>query len=90
MLEVINLRCEYKDNPIGIDVTKPRISWIIQSEDRNVMQAAYQVQVAVDKDFDNPVWDTGKVESDQSIHIEYNGQPLISRTRYYYRVWIWD
>ncbi|NLX69713.1 MAG: family 78 glycoside hydrolase catalytic domain [Clostridiales bacterium] len=90
MLEVINLRCEYKDNPIGIDVTKPRISWIIQSEDRNVMQAAYQVQVAVDKDFDNPVWDTGKVESDQSIHIEYNGQPLISRTRYYYRVRIWD
>ena len=49
MLEVINLRCEYKDNPIGIDVTKPRISWIIQSEDRNVMQAAYQVQVVVDK-----------------------------------------
>jgi predicted rRNA methylase YqxC with S4 and FtsJ domains len=34
MLEVHNLRCEYKNNPIGIDVRNPRISWVIRSDER--------------------------------------------------------
>ncbi|MFS8501848.1 MAG: family 78 glycoside hydrolase catalytic domain, partial [Caldicoprobacter sp.] len=90
MIKVSNLRCEYKENPIGIDVRHPRISWVIESDDRNVMQAAYQIQVSTDSDFKDLVWDTGKVESDESIHVEYKGQPLKSRTRYYYRVRVWD
>nr|MBO2494256.1 alpha-L-rhamnosidase [Clostridia bacterium] len=90
MIRVSNLRCEYKENPIGIDVRHPRISWVIESDDRNVMQAAYQIQVSTDSDFKDLVWDTGKVESDESIHVEYKGQPLKSRTRYYYRVRVWD
>ena len=90
MIQVINLRCEYKNNPVGIGVRNPRISWIIQSDERNVMQAAYHIQVAMDKSFEFPVWDTGRVDSDQSVHVEYKGQPLQSRTRYYYRVRVWD
>ena len=52
-----NLRCEYRENPLGIDVPKPRLSWGIanpQSEisnlksqiTRSVVQTAYQVLVA--------------------------------------------
>ncbi|SFQ34796.1 family 78 glycoside hydrolase catalytic domain [Caldicoprobacter faecalis] len=90
MLEVYNLRCEYKDNPIGIDVKNPRISWVIKSDERNVLQASYQIQVSTDDKFKCIVWDTGKVDSDESIHVEYKGESLKSRTRYYYRVRVWD
>ncbi|MCG8402562.1 MAG: family 78 glycoside hydrolase catalytic domain, partial [Firmicutes bacterium] len=58
---------------------------------RNVMQSAYQIQVAADvPDFNNPVWDSGKVLSDQSSNVEYKGKPLESRTCYYYRVQVWN
>ncbi|OQO98463.1 alpha-L-rhamnosidase, partial [Geobacillus sp. 44B] len=90
-LKVKDLRCEYKTNPLGIDVRKPRISWRIESDRRGTMQRAYRLQVSiVENDFENLVWDTGYIESDQSIHIEYDGPELTSRTRYYYRVKIWD
>ncbi|WP_017434120.1 glycoside hydrolase family 78 protein [Saccharococcus caldoxylosilyticus] len=90
-LKVKDLRCEYKTNPLGLDVRKPRISWRIESDRRGTMQRAYRLQVSiVENDFENLVWDTGYIESDQSIHIEYDGPELTSRTRYYYRVKIWD
>lgn len=91
MLKITNLRCEYKENPVGIGVMNPRLSWKIQSDMRNVMQKAYQVQVSKDESsFTAIAWDTGKVDSDQSVHVEYLGQALQSRTRYYYRVRVWD
>jgi len=91
ILKVEGLRCEYRMNPLGIDVRKPRISWKIDSDRRVTMQKAYRIQVAgPERDFSNCIWDTGIVESDQSIHVEYSGPELKSRTRYYYRVKVWD
>ena len=43
---VKNLRCEYLDNPLGIDATNPRLSWIITANQRGEMQTAYEVLVA--------------------------------------------
>lgn len=88
------LRTEYAVNPIGIDVMRPRLSWQLQSEARGAMQSAYQIQVApsatalssgVDLN-----WDSGKILSDQSIHVEYQGPALSSGQRCYWRVRIWD
>jgi alpha-L-rhamnosidase len=91
MLKVKKLRCEYKKNPLGIDVLSPRFSWQLESDDRGIMQTAYQVQVSKGDDtFKNLVWDTGIVNSDKSVHIEYEGEALISRQRYYYRIMVWD
>lgn len=90
-LRVSKLRCEYRENPIGIDVRHPRLSWQIVSRQRNIQQAAYQVQVSKDDaTFGLLVWDTGKVNSDQSIHLVYKGEELQSCMRYYYRVMIWN
>lgn len=90
-LKVVRLSCEYKENPLGIDVKRPRLSWQIESDRRGVMQSAYQIQVSQsDSTFNEIVWDSGVVKSDQSIHVEYAGDPLLSRTRYYYRVRVWD
>ena len=90
-MKVEKLRCEYKEEPIGIDVLHPRLSWILVSDKRSVIQTAYQLQVsAADPDFKKFGWDTGKVESDHSVQVEYQGPPLLPRQRYYYRVRVWD
>ncbi|MEW9050806.1 MAG: family 78 glycoside hydrolase catalytic domain [Neobacillus sp.] len=89
-LTVDKLTCEYKKNPLGIDIKRPRISWKIQSDRQGTMQKEYQLQVANDVDFSAQIWDTGRIESDESIHIEYEGPNVSSRTRYYFRVKIWD
>ncbi|HUC90595.1 MAG TPA: family 78 glycoside hydrolase catalytic domain [Paenibacillus sp.] len=90
MFTVTGLCCEYKQNPIGIDVRKPRISWRIESDERAVVQSAYRIEVAVDREFGEIVWDSGQVASDESVHIELDGLQLESRTRYYFRVEAWN
>jgi alpha-L-rhamnosidase len=88
-----HLRCEYKVDPIGIDSLHPRLSWQLQSEARGVVQTAYRIQVAPDVakwTEGHLLWDTGKVASDRSIHIPYEGPVLESGHRYHWRVRVWD
>jgi alpha-L-rhamnosidase len=86
------LRCEYKVDPLGIDVRQPRLSWQISAEGRGVVQTAYQVRVAETEAglAGSPIWDTGRVDSDQSIHVAYEGPALASGQRYYWQVRVWD
>ena len=94
MLKLTGLRTEYKENPLGIDATRPRLSWQIQADERAVAQSAYQLRVArSERDLlagSNLVWDSGRVDSDESIHRVYGGPPLQSGQRYYWQVRIWD
>jgi len=91
---VKELRCEYRVNPLGINVVKPRLSWIIESNQRGQMQSAYQILVADSreklKQNNSGLWDSGKVESEQSNQVVYKGQPLVSRMRCYWKVRVWD
>ncbi|MFO8002426.1 MAG: family 78 glycoside hydrolase catalytic domain [Marinilabilia sp.] len=90
---VTDLRTEYKDNPVGIDVQNPRLFWKLESTQNNIMQTAYQVQVSLDAGFDDPdmiVWDSGWTHSDQSIQVLYEGNALESGQRYYWRVRVRD
>ncbi|MGQ9853312.1 MAG: family 78 glycoside hydrolase catalytic domain [Candidatus Oleimicrobiaceae bacterium] len=89
-----DLRCEYLANPIGIDVARPRFSWIVEPVRRGQRQCAYQLIVGssveqVERGVGD-VWDTGRVESDQSYHIVYGGPALSSTRRYFWRVRCWD
>lgn len=85
------LRCEYRKNPIGIDVKKPRFSWLLGHSERGQAQIAFQLMVATDPLCETPdMWDSGKVISDQSIHIVYDGIPLESNRTYYWKVRYWD
>jgi alpha-L-rhamnosidase len=90
MIAVHKLRVEYKDNPLGLDVRYPRISWQLDADERDVMQQAYQLQAAMDQNFGSTVWDSGRVESGQSLHIELKELQLQPKQRYYYRIKIWD
>lgn len=70
------LQVEYLTNPIGLDITAPRFSWQLASAERGVRQTAYQITVATDAACLNPVWTSGKVASDESLHICYAGPAL--------------
>ena len=93
-LFVVRLRTEYKENPLGIDVRRPRLGWQLQSDGRGVVQSAYQVRVARTADDVRRgrglVWDTGRVASAESVHCPYEGEPLPSAARYYWQVRVWD
>ncbi|HEV8369436.1 MAG TPA: glycoside hydrolase family 78 protein [Pyrinomonadaceae bacterium] len=93
-VSIVGLRTEYKDNPVGIDVRKPRLSWRLASDRRNVLQTAYQIQVAsTEADLlagRKLLWDSTKVASDESINRVYDGPALKSGQRYHWRVRVWD
>ncbi len=88
------MRVEYLDNPLGVDVRSPSLSWQLKSSDRNVLQVAYEIRVAKsaapDLDGSNYIWQTGKMISGQSLHILYAGKPLESAQKYYWQVRVWD
>jgi len=88
------LSCEYADNPIAIDTTKPRFSWILESAQRGQIQSAYQVLVATDAGKLNKnigdKWDSGKVVSEQSVNIPYQGKALSSSEKCFWKVRCWE
>ena len=89
-----HLRCENRDNPIGIDAEQPRFSWWLQSPVRGQRQTAYQVRVAsspaILQRAKGDLWDSGKQFSDGSIAVVYGGQPLRSGQACWWQVKLWD
>jgi alpha-L-rhamnosidase len=93
-LAVQRLRTEYRANPIGIDVVKPRFDWLLASDRRDQRQTAYQILVAstaegLAADLGD-LWDSGKVQSDRTSQLVYGGKPLQSRQRAWWKVRAWD
>jgi alpha-L-rhamnosidase len=92
-LSLYDLTCEYFPAPLGVETPQPRLSWKIAADQRGARQAAYQVVVALTPDAltSGPyLWDSGKVESDQSVQVPYGGPTLASRQRVYWQVRVWD
>ena len=91
---VTHLRCEYLVNPQGLDETSPRLSWAMESERRGARQTAYRVCVASSAvalaGGEADLWDTGRVESDASTQIAYEGAALGSRMSCHWQVEVWD
>ncbi len=79
---VANLRCEYLREPAGIDVTSPRLSWQVTADEAALKQTAYQVVV-------EGLWDSGKIDSDQSVNVEYGGAPIKPGQRVTWKVRVW-
>ncbi len=82
--------CEYLENPIGIDAARPRLSWALESDRRGDRQTAFQVAASSAREGSADLWDTGKVASDESVHVAYAGRPLGSGERAWWRVRVWD
>lgn len=88
-----DLQCERRVNPEGIDLPKPRFSWVINSDQRGEKQIAYQVLVASSQKSlasdQGDLWDSGKVASDSPLNVEYAGSPLASRQQCFWKVRVW-
>lgn len=88
------LRCEYLFNPLGIDVQKPRLSWILNPAPNTLGQSAYRVLVASSADIlgrdQGDLWDSGRVASVQSNWVEYAGKLLASGQHVHWKVRIWN
>jgi len=93
-LTVTALRTEHAENPIGIDVLAPRLSWQLRSSGRGVMQASYQIRVATSEralqGVKGLLWDSGILSSPESTYRPYGGPALQSGQRYYWQVRVWD
>jgi alpha-L-rhamnosidase len=93
-IKVNDLRVEYISNPLGMDTPHPRFSWKLDSERRGVYQQAYQLIAGESlKDVKNgtgKIWDSGKIVSGQTVNLEYDGAPLQSNKKYYWRVRVWS
>lgn len=88
-----SLRCEYLTDPLAIDLARPRLSWILESDRRATLQTAWQVLAAssaerLDRD-EGDLWDSGRVESDQAVHIVYDGRPLSAGQEVFWKVRVW-
>lgn len=94
LLKLYDLKCEYQINPLGLGETHPRLSWKLQSSRRGARQSAYQIRCASNPALlasnANLLWDSGHVESDQSVLVEYGGPDLRSGQRVYWDVQVWD
>ena len=89
-----HLTCEYSQNPLGIDVAAPELGWWLEANARGQLQSAYQVVVATSsQNLDSghyDLWDSGKVASGQSAHVEYSGKALAAGTQAFWKVRCWD
>ena len=90
----VSLECEALTTPLGMDAEKPLFSWKIEDSRHGARQTAYQIQVASAAEKlgggKPDVWDSGRVESDNSVGVAYAGPAFEPSKRYYWRVVTWD
>jgi alpha-L-rhamnosidase len=92
MARVSELRVDYIDRPLGLENRRPRFSWTIEGEGRDLRQAAYRVQVAAHEAAlanGDWLWDSGRIASSRSLDVVYEGPDLASRQRCVWRVNLW-
>ncbi len=93
-LEPIELRCEYLENPVGIDAQNPRLSWKLSAQGRSRSQSAYQILVASSEELlaedIGDLWDSEKTASDRSFYLPYEGRALSSGQHCFWKVKTWD
>lgn len=96
VIKLKDLRCEYLDSPLGIDVRQPRLSWKMQvpTAVRGKKQTAYEILVASSSELlrrdKGDLWNSGCVVSDESVNIVYKGKSLESNQKCFWKVRICD
>ncbi|MEN8157932.1 MAG: family 78 glycoside hydrolase catalytic domain [Bacteroidota bacterium] len=91
--EVINMRCEHMQDPLGLDTETPRLNWQMADERQGASQTAYQVIVGTNPESvgqgEGDAWNSGKVDSDAML-VSYDGEALKPFTKYFWSVQIWN
>ncbi len=92
--KVSQLLCNNLSNPTGTSISGLQFSWQLQSDKRNITQTAYEIKVAGDLSHLSKQkkleWNSGKILSDESVHINYKGSELQPAKKYFWQVRVWD
>jgi alpha-L-rhamnosidase len=93
-LTPVDLRCEFAREPLGVDIAQPRLFWKLTSDTRGDKQTAYEILAATSAELlaqdKGDLWTSGKVKSEETIHIRYAGKPLQSSQQVFWKVRAWD
>ena len=93
-MRVCSLKTEQLDEPLGLELARPRLSWRLELDRPGARQSAYRVRVASSPEAlaagGADLWDSGTVASDACFDIAYAGAPLGSRQRCWWTVEVWD
>src|SRR5579863_1927385 len=93
-LTPVDLRCDYGTNPLGVDSPSPRLFWQVTGSGRGEMQSAYQILVADSAkalaEDNGDVWDSRRVDSDETIQVPCPGDKLKSFEQVFWKVRVWD
>ena len=85
-VKVTHLLCNDRDKPVGLGDPRPRLTWRLEGSGYDIHQSAYEVCVHGP----HTRWSSGKVQSSQSVHVPYKGEPLVSCQHYSWQVRVWD
>ncbi len=96
-MQPVNLQCELRKEPLGIDVMNPTFSYTLLAADdksRGLRQTAYQILVASSPELlqknNGDLWNSDQVKSDRMAFIRYEGKPLLSNQKCYWKIRVWD
>lgn len=93
-VQVVNLRCNNRNSPLGIDSKPPVFSWQISTDQKGFMQKACQLIISDNliaiKNGAGNTWNSGKIKTNQSINLAYAGKKLSAAHKYYWNVRVWD
>lgn len=86
-MRVGHLRTNHLTDPLGFWMGKPEVSWVVE-ESSGKKQAAARIEVSLEENFENLVYDSGKREEISSLGFTLDLE-CAPRTRYYWRVTVW-
>ncbi len=73
-----------------LDTDEPRFSWNYESDAKNVKQTSYRIIVASSaqsaQNGFGDLWDSDVINSDRMLYIPYEGKPLQSRDKVFWKV----
>ena len=87
-MKITRMRTNRMENPLGFYMESARISYVAE-ESRGSRQTAARVVAAKEETFAELIFDSGKREDIDSICYELPFRPE-PRTRYYWKVTVWD
>ena len=85
---IAEMKTDGMENPTGLDDETPAFSWKMESAVTGAAQSAYQITVKDESG--KSVWDSGVVESRESVDIPYAGEALAAQTKYTWQVTVTD
>lgn len=93
-IEPNKLTCQYAAEQVIINDMSPHFGWQLTSKQKGDKQTAFQLLVASEpeilKEGLSDYWDSNKILTSQSQHIAYAGKPLQYKSRYYWKMRVWN